>query len=406
MPNRRPLTASRLDARPSLATGRRAILSAAGATAVALALPALGGCSSQLRAVVWDGPRPQLDDERLRLLSYAVLAPNAHNTQPWLLDLRRPGEVDLYVDPTRLLPETDPPARQIHISHGTFLEVLDIAAREGGAAPAITLFPKGEYGPESLEDRPTATVRFEPAARAARDPLFSQITRRISNRRVYDAHRPLSADQIRALTQAPAQAAEGDGPSFVVVQDATMRAALTAMMGEAMAIEASARARNEETARWWRFDDAELAAKRDGFGLRNGGTSGFGRWFIESFVLRRKSAGDPDGAFARGAVERARAQADSVSAVGLLVTRGNTRKDQLMAGRAYARVALTGTAQGVAMHPMTQSTEEYGDMAALKRRFLDACGVSPSQTLQMVVRLGFAAPHDHTPRRDPQAMTR
>ena len=62
----------------------------------------------------------------LKLISYALLAPNSHNIQPWLLKLTGENSFDLYVDQTRLLPKTDPPSRQIHISQGTFLEYLKI----------------------------------------------------------------------------------------------------------------------------------------------------------------------------------------------------------------------------------------------------------------------------------------
>ena len=85
-------------------------------------------------------------------MSYAILAANPHNTQPWIVDLTGPGNLDLYVDQQRLLPETDPPARQIHISQGTFLENLKLAARQYGYRTEIKYFPKGEYGNAVIED--------------------------------------------------------------------------------------------------------------------------------------------------------------------------------------------------------------------------------------------------------------
>ena len=52
-------------------------------------------------------------EPRMRALSYAILAPNPHNRQPWIVDLGTPDQVTLYVDTDRLLPHTDPFSRQI-----------------------------------------------------------------------------------------------------------------------------------------------------------------------------------------------------------------------------------------------------------------------------------------------------
>ena len=90
-------------------------------------------------------------DIRWIVLSYAILAANMHNTQPWIVDLTGPGGLDLYVDQQRLLPETDPPARQIYISQGTFLENLKLAAQQYGYRTNIIYFPKGEYVNAAVE---------------------------------------------------------------------------------------------------------------------------------------------------------------------------------------------------------------------------------------------------------------
>lgn len=382
-----------------LRLSRRRLL---GAATALLVLDPLTGCAGDgaLQRTPWAGPPPGEGDVRLRALCWATLAPNAHNTQPWALDLRRPGEVDLYVDRARLLPETDPPARQIHLSQGTFLELLDIAARELDHRAEISLFPAGEYGPEELSDRPVATVRFAPSRGIPRDPLFAEIPRRITNRRVYAADRALGAAQIDALgrTASPEQG------SVRVIAEPARRAEIAAALGDAMAIESAGRGRNLETARWYHWSDAEAAARRDGFGLAHAGHGGFARWFLHSFVLSRDKAGDPKGTFAEGAADQARAQAASASAFALLTTQGNTRRAQVLAGRAYARLTLTASALGLALHPMSQVLEEYADMAALSARFRRICGVAAGDTPQMIARLGFAEPHPHTPRRDVASM--
>jgi len=45
-----------------------------------------------------------------------------------------------------------------------------------------------------------------------------------------------------------------------------------------------------------------------------------------------------------------------------LVTKYNTRLDQLNAGREWLRVNLTTTSLGVAVHPISQALQEYPEM--------------------------------------------
>ena len=88
----------------------------------------------------WQGP-PAGADLRRWALGHAILAPNSHNRQPWLVDLREPDRITLFVDRERLLPETDPWFRQIVVSQGTFLEALVLALRERGVAPQGDALP-------------------------------------------------------------------------------------------------------------------------------------------------------------------------------------------------------------------------------------------------------------------------
>ena len=78
------------------------------------------GCSSMpLKAMEgWNGPPPDVENIHIVLLSYAIMAGNPHNKQAWIIRLKDPFKFDLYVDQKRLLLETDPPARQIHIGRG------------------------------------------------------------------------------------------------------------------------------------------------------------------------------------------------------------------------------------------------------------------------------------------------
>ena len=150
---------------------RRFIRVAGGGVIVAAGLPA-AGCAPAMppQAVApWQGPAAHAELRRW-VLGYAILAPHSHNLQSWLVDLRQPGEITLFCDRTRLLPVTDPFSRQIMMSQGTFIELLDIAARERGQRAEVQLFPEGAFGPAGPDDRPVARIRLQPDTAVARDP--------------------------------------------------------------------------------------------------------------------------------------------------------------------------------------------------------------------------------------------
>ena len=118
------------------------------------------------------------------------------------MDLGTPDEILLRCDLSRLLPETDPNSRQIMMSHGTFLELLDIAARERGLRAAIELFPEGAFPPEKVDQRPVARIRLSRDSSVSKDPLFAQILRRHTNRSLYDLQRSVPPQAWQAMADA------------------------------------------------------------------------------------------------------------------------------------------------------------------------------------------------------------
>ena len=208
---------------------RRPFLRILGGAAVLAATPALPGCSSALPAealAAWQPPAPVPPggDVRRWLLAHAILAPHSHNLQSWLVDLHTPGEIWLYCDPTRLLPETDPHSRQILMSQGTFLELLHLAALQQGLRAEVEMFPHGVFDPRTPPAPPhthhaTARVRLVPDASSQPDPLFAQVFRRHTNRSAYEPRAP-EAQAVQAI--AVACAAPGLRVDFALPGDARL----------------------------------------------------------------------------------------------------------------------------------------------------------------------------------------
>jgi hypothetical protein len=112
---------------------RRKFLAIAGGGIILAAGASIGTIASRFphKALEpWSKAGSGYTEPRMRALSYAILAPNPHNQQPWMVDLSKADQITLKIDTDRLLPHTDPYSRQITIGQGSFLEILRMAATE------------------------------------------------------------------------------------------------------------------------------------------------------------------------------------------------------------------------------------------------------------------------------------
>src|SRR5438477_564795 len=76
----------------------------------------------------------------LDLVRAAVLAANAHNTQPWRFRLF-PDRIDLHAVPERTTGTMDQLRREMYLSLGCALENLTLAAAAAGLAPSVQVVP-------------------------------------------------------------------------------------------------------------------------------------------------------------------------------------------------------------------------------------------------------------------------
>lgn len=378
---------------------RRAFVRLVGGGTVLAATAPLAGCSSGIppaAVAAWSGPGNEPDLRRW-ILGHAILAPHSHNLQSWLVDLRRPDEIVLRCDRTRLLPETDPFSRQIMMSQGTFIELLDLAARQRGQRAEITLFPEGEFGPAAIDDRPVAHVRLTADPGVRPDPLFGAIFQRHTNRNAYDPAWPVPD----LAWQAMAAAARHPGLRFGHTAPADPQLPLhRAIASKAWAIELSTPRTMLESLKVVRVGASEIERHRDGISI----TSPFLVAMERLGLFDRTQAPAPDSMAARGQIDDFDKKIASTPAFLWLVSEGNGRRMQVEAGRAYARVQLAATAQGVAMQPLQQALQEFPEVAgphAEVHRLLQA--PQPAHTVQMWARVGYAAPVEPAPRRGLQA---
>jgi len=364
---------------------RRMVIGLIGGGVIVAAGP---GCEAAPDArTAWVNPGSAEHDPRRRALSWAILAPNPHNMQPWLIDLRTPGEATLYVDHTRLLPDTDPFNRQIVIGCGAFLELARMAAAQAGWAAEIVPFPDGEPQP-LLDNRPVARLKFSPMT-PVKDPLFPAVLARHTNRLPFD-DRPVAPDVATRV----ALAGTRPGVDASATVDAVKVAALSALAWEGARVEAYTPAANNETADRAHFGDAEVAAHPWGISMGGPMMGGLHAMGIATTAALK----DPNSTAFKEMLKSLGEGARTARGFVWLRTAGNSRAEQIEAGRAYLRAQLAATAEGLAMQPFSQSLQEYPSMKAAMAAAHKAMAPEGGR-LQMFVRIGYAKPVPPAPRR-------
>ncbi len=377
-----------------MAISRRAFIRVLGTSAVVLG--AGGLALSQVDQMPeqaiegWKGPPPSAHDPRVRALSYALLAPNPHNLQPWIADLREPGAITFFCDRSRQLPATDPYSRQITVGCGAFLELLRIAAAEQGYRAEVAAFPRGDWPANAVGDQPVCRVAFAAVANVARDPLFAQILKRRTNRSDYDGT-PVSDSEASAMHTSMAELPV----QFGWTNDTAQLARLRDIAKRAWDVEIKKDATYYESVKVYRITAAEILKHRDGLSFH-----GPFFWSMNALGLFSKErAMTGDATVRQQSLDFINSQLTNTRALGWIVTAANDRRAQLAAGAAYGRANLKAPELGLAMQPLSQALEEYLEMLPLLAEHKRALGLPESDTVQMFFRMGRAAPVEPAPRR-------
>lgn len=320
----------------------------------------------------------QYAEPRMRALSYAILAPNPHNRQPWLVDLSKDNQITLTVDTNKLLPHTDPFSRQITIGLGCFLEVLRMAAAEDGYRADIAVFPQGS-DVIALDQRPVAVIDMVKDANIQPDPLFAHIFERRSLKEPFDTSKPVASDILNRVVNAALYT------NTATTNDESKVAKLRKLTRDAFTIELDTPRTYKESVDLFRIGKKEIEANPDGIDFSGPmfETMGFLGMMTREGALDTKSIEFEEG---KKAIY---AQTDTGMAYLWVVTKTNTREDQIKAGRDWVRINLATTRENIGVQPMSQALQEYEEMTAIYDQ-IHADLAPDGGTVQMFGRLGYA----------------
>lgn len=359
-----------------MALSRRRMLALVGGGTIVAAAAGTGGflaTRTPHRALEPWAMAGSYDEPRKNALSYALLAPNPHNRQPWLADLDTPDTVRIFRDHAKNLPQTDPHDRQLTIGMGCFLELMVIAAAQTGHRVDLRLYPEGDEGP-------VADARFI-ADGAAPDALFAAIPHRRSCKEPFEMREV--EDEKRAELSALA----------TVIADPDAVAELRALTWDAWQVEATTPRTHKESVDLMRIGRSEIEANPDGIDL--------GGPFLEGLsvlgLLTREGQADPSSFGFEEGVRMYETILAATPAYAVQTTPGNTRLDQIEAGRRWLRLNLTTTSLGLSLHPVSQALQEYAEMRPHYER-AHALLAPEGGTVQMLGRLGYGPQTPQTPR--------
>lgn len=301
---------------------------------------------------------------RLRfLVTYAVLAPSPHNTQPWLFRLREAEVLELHADRTRALAVVDPAQRALTIACGAALANFRCAAEALGEAIEVAILP--EPGDDTLLARIRALGPRAPETAKAK--LLRAMTARRTSRF------PFAPDPLPALLREQAiDAAEACGDARLHwIEALADRHAIALLVGEGDRIQMADRAFRHELAAWMR---SRHGATRDGI---SGAAFGMPDLLSSAAALAVRSF---DMGAGQAAHDMALAEGSPVLAV--LATPGDTPADWLAAGEALQRMLLAVTAAGFTASFLNQPIE----VPTLRPRLAQRVGVAGVP--QLLLRIG------------------
>jgi len=289
----------------------------------------------------------------LNLVRAAILAANAHDSQPWLFQVT-PTEINVRADLRRNLGAIDPLLREMYLSLGCALENLTLAAAPHGYVPALTLLPN----PRDPTHVATLTLR---RGAAPVSPLYAAIPQRHTNRAAYDTTRPVSAPILARLQALNAVADLG----IVWYTGTAAKQAFSALTIRATEAFIADHQQSVDDFGWWRGDWQDLQRQKDGVTIDTAGLSPLTR--VLGKMLPPESRASNDQAWLTSTRDP---QLKTAAAFGIIVARNpHDNRQRLEAGRLWQRMHLWATTQGLAMQPLNQSVEraEREQTASLTR---------------------------------------
>ncbi|MEL6250812.1 MAG: hypothetical protein AAFR87_02275 [Bacteroidota bacterium] len=328
-------------------------------------------------------PDPEAySDVCLKAIAWGLHAPNPHNTQAWKFQIISEREFLFFADEHRLLTVTDPPARQIHIGCGCFLECMKEGMRSSGYESHIELFPEGKYEFKDIGKKAIARIRFQ-AGKNLAFPLASFIKTRRSSRLFYEEVKlsPIEINELLSHRQN-----EQNDIRFITQSEELEK--LLPILYEGMEVETFTHKTHDESRKWFRQNDEIIAKQRDGINLPGNGTKGILKWLAERQLKDLDEKTWHNEKANQMFLKKHKEKVLSTKNLLLITSPENDPANWIECGRDYLRLSLAAYAKGYYFHPLSQVLQEFEEMNPLREKFEEVIKVEKPAKIQMAVRVG------------------
>jgi nitroreductase len=270
------------------------------------------------------------------IISYALMAPSGHNSQPW--KFRTEGHfIKLLPDYSKALPVADADTHELFISIGCVLENLVIAAKQLGYNCNI-MYDMTDGAEEIL-------IHLFEDGLTSKDFLFESIPERHVNRSNY-----LNAEIPEEVLQQLLKTSASDDVNVLTITNSELKHRIALLLKKAAYLQFNRKEYKNELLNWIRFNEKAANEHKDGLRSASMGSPethpAIGTFFFNHFATPG------------GEAKKAGLLAEDSPVLVVFAATENSKRNWIDLGRSFERFSLAATRYGIAHAHLNMICEE------------------------------------------------